>query len=320
MIVLRSFESLRREKNSVVTVGTFDGIHLAHREIIREVVHRARMREGRSVVVTFDPHPKEVVASARGPVQLLSTLDERIALLDALQVDVFLVIPFTWEFSRMGADEFYRTIISERVGVSEVVVGYDHMFGRDREAGTSALMTLGRDLDFSVFTAHPVTLDGEPISSTRIRRALAAGDVGLAERLLGYPYQVSGTVVGGDRRGRTLGFPTANLDPDASKKVVPGNGVFLVRVSIGTTQAYGIMNIGVRPTVSAGVQRGIEVHLLDFSRDIYGERIAVTFLRRLRDEKKFGSVQELVEQLDRDREDARRMISVLSYSTPHNKE
>lgn len=320
MIVLRSFDTLRREKNSVVSVGTFDGIHLAHQEIIREVVHRARMREGRSVVVTFDPHPKEVVTSARGPVQLLSTLEERIALLDALHVDVFMVIPFTWDFSRMSAEEFYRGIIDARVGVSEVVVGYDHMFGRDREAGTSALMTLGRDLDFSVFTAHPLTLDGEPISSTRIRRALAAGDVTLAERMLGYPYQISGTVAGGDRRGRTLGFPTANLDPEASKKVVPGNGVYLVRVNAGGTPAYGIMNIGVRPTVSAGVQRVIEVHILGFSRDIYGERIAVTFLRRLRDEKKFGSVQELVEQLNLDREHAYRTISSLSYSPTQRKE
>lgn len=320
MIVLRSFDTLQRQKNSVVTVGTFDGIHLAHREIIREVVHRARMREGRSVVVTFEPHPKEVVTRSRGPVQLLSSIEERIALLDALHVDIFLVIPFTWEFSRMTAGDFYRSIIDARVGVSEVVVGYDHMFGRDREAGTESLMALGRDLDFSVFTAHPLTLDGEPISSTRIRRALQAGDVTLAERMLGHPYQLGGIVVGGDRRGRTLGFPTANLDPDATKKIVPGNGVYVVRVSVGATQTYGIMNIGVRPTVSAGVQRVIEVHLLDFSRDIYGERIAVTFLRRLRDEKKFGSVQELVDQLDRDREDARRMISALSYTSTHNKE
>jgi riboflavin kinase / FMN adenylyltransferase len=320
MIVLRSFETLRREKNSVVSVGTFDGIHLAHQEIIREVVHRARMREGRSVVVTFDPHPKEVVTSARGPVQLLSTLDDRIALLDALHVDTFLVIPFTWDFSRMGAEEFYRSIIDARVGVSEVVVGYDHMFGRDREAGTAALMALGRDLDFSVFAVHPMALDGEPISSTRIRRALGAGDVLLAERMLGYSYQISGTVAGGDRRGRTLGFPTANLDPEASKKVVPGNGVYLVRVSVGADLAYGIMNIGVRPTVSAGVQRVIEVHILDFSRDIYGERIAVTFLRRLRDEKKFGSVQELVEQLNLDRDHAYRTISSLSYSPTQRKE
>lgn len=320
MIVLRTLEGLRREKNSVVTVGTFDGIHCAHREIIREVVHRARMREGRSVVVTFDPHPKEVVTSAHGAVQLLTTLDERIALLGALQVDLFVVIPFTWEFSRMSAGEFYRSIIDARVGVSEVVVGYDHMFGRDREAGTAELVALGRELDFSVFTAHPLSQDGEPISSTRIRRVLAAGDLEKAERMLGYPYHFTGTVVGGDQRGRTLGFPTANLDPVAPRKVVPGHGVYLVAVEAPGLRGYGIMNIGVRPTVSAGMQRVIEVHVLDFSRDIYGERMTVTFLRRLRDERKFGSVQELVEQLARDRDDARRLISSLSYSPTQTKE
>ena len=320
MNVVRSLDQLRREKNSVVTVGTFDGVHLAHREIIREVVNRARMREGRSVVVTFDPHPKEVVASARGAVQLLSTLDERITLLSGLHVDLLLVIPFTFEFSRMSARDFYAAYIDGRVGVSEVVVGYDHTFGRDREAGTKDLMALGRDLDFSVFAVHPMTVDGEPISSTRIRRSLAAGDVERAERMLGYPYSMTGTVVTGDGRGRTLGFPTANLNPLVARKQIPGNGVYLVSVAGAGIQRYGIMNIGVRPTVSDGTAHVIEVHMFDFSRDIYGERLEVSFLRRLRDERKFASVAELTEQLGRDRDHARHLISSLSYSPTQSKE
>ncbi len=321
MNVVRSLDQLQREKNSVVTVGTFDGIHLAHREIIREVVNRARMREGRSVVVTFDPHPKEVVTSARGAVQLLSTLDERITLLSGLHVDLLLVIPFTFEFSRVSASEFYTAYIDGRVGVSEVVVGFDHTFGRDREAGTKDLVALGRDLDFSVFAVHPMTVDGEPISSTRIRRSLAAGDVERAERMLGYPYSMSGTVVTGDGRGRTLGFPTANLHLLGGRKQIPGNGVYLVSVAgAGIQQRYGIMNIGVRPTVSAGTAQVIEVHMFDFSRDIYGERLEVTFLRRLRDERRFASVAELVEQLGKDRDHARRLISSLSYSPTQSKE
>lgn len=320
MNVVRSLDQLRREKNSVVTVGTFDGVHLAHREIIREVVNRARMREGRSVVVTFDPHPKEVVTSARGAVQLLSTLDERITLLSGLHVDLLLVIPFTFEFSRMSAHEFYTAYIDGRVGVSEVVVGYDHTFGRDREAGAKDLVALGRDLDFSVFAVHPMTVDGEPISSTRIRRSLAAGDVERAERMLGYPYSMTGTVVTGDGRGRTLGFPTANLDPLVARKQIPGNGVYLVSVAGAGVQRYGIMNIGFRPTVSAGTAHVIEVHMFDFSRDIYGERLEVSFFRRLRDERKFASVAELTEQLGRDRDHARHLISSLSYSPTPSKE
>lgn len=320
MKVVRSLDQLQRDKNSVVTVGTFDGVHLAHREIIREVVNRARMREGRSVVVTFDPHPKEVVTSARGAVQLLSTLDERIALLSRLQVDLLVVIPFTFEFSRVSAREFYTGYIDGRVGVSEVVVGYDHTFGRDREAGTKDLVALGRDLDFSVFAVHPMAVDGEPISSTRIRRALAAGDVERAERMLGYPYRMAGTVIRGDGRGRTLGFPTANLQPLVVRKQIPGNGVYLVSATVGETRRYGIMNIGVRPTVSAGTALVIEVHVLEFSRDIYGERLEIAFLRRLRDERKFASIAELVEQLGKDREQALHLISSLSYSPTQSKE
>ncbi|MCC6396807.1 MAG: bifunctional riboflavin kinase/FAD synthetase [Bacteroidetes bacterium] len=320
MNVVRSLEQLRREKNSVVTVGTFDGVHLAHREIIREVVHRAKMREGRSVVITFDPHPKEVVASARGAVQLLSTLDERIRLFSGLQIDTLLVIPFTYEFSRKSAREFYTEYVERLVGVSEVVVGYDHTFGRDREAGTADLVALGRELDFSVFAVHPLTIDGEPISSTRIRKALSGGEVERAERMLGYPYRLEATVVDGDRRGRTIGFPTANLKPLAARKQIPGNGVYLVSVQVAGTQRYGIMNVGVRPTVSAGVNLVLEVHILDFSTDIYGESVTVTFLRRLRDERKFGSITELIEQIGKDRDRARDLISSLSYSPTQSKE
>jgi len=320
MNVVRSFEHLKREKNSVVTVGTFDGVHMAHREIIREVVHRAKMREGRSVVITFDPHPKEVVTSARGAVQLLSTLDERIRLFSGLQIDTLLVIPFTYEFSRKSAREFYTEYVERLVGVSEVVVGYDHTFGRDREAGTADLVTLGRELDFSVFAVHPLTIDGEPISSTRIRKTLSGGQVERAERMLGYPYRLEATVVDGDRRGRTIGFPTANLKPLAARKQIPGNGVYLVSVQVTGVQRYGLMNVGVRPTVSDGVNLVLEVHILDFSTDIYGEGVTVTFLRRLRDERKFGSITELIEQIGKDRDRARDLISSLSYSPTQSKE
>jgi len=223
MKVLRSLDRLGHDKNSVVTVGMFDGIHRAHREIVREVVHRARMREGRSVVVTFDPHPKEVVASARGPVQLLSTLDDRIEMLQDLHVDVVLIFKFTPAFSQLTAREFYEDVVAGEIGVSEVVVGYDHMFGRGREAGIQDLVEMGRTLDFSVFAVHPLSVDGAPISSTRIRHALAAGDVEKANAMLGYPFQLGGTIVGGDRRGRTIGFPTAHGAAPLKSLMAPTN-------------------------------------------------------------------------------------------------
>lgn len=320
MKVLRALDRVGRDKNSVVTVGMFDGIHRAHREIVREVVHRARMREGRSVVVTFDPHPKEVVASARGSVQMLSTLDDRMEMLRDLHVDVALIIEFTLAFSRLTAREFYEDVVAGEIGVSEVVVGYDHMFGRDREAGIQGLVEMGRSLDFSVFAVHPLSVDGAPISSTRIRHALAAGDVEKANAMLGYPYQFGGTIVGGDRRGRTIGFPTANIQPRHPRKLIPGRGVYLVEASVAGSRAYGIMNIGVRPTVSAGLNQVLEVHLLDFDREIYGERLTVTFLRRVRDEKKFDSLETLTAQLQQDRDEARRLIAARVFSSTQSKE
>jgi riboflavin kinase / FMN adenylyltransferase len=320
MNVTRSLEDMRQVKNSVITVGTFDGVHLAHREIIREVVHRARMREGRSVVVTFDPHPKSVVASTRGPVQLLTTSRERIALLGSLHLDEVVVIPFDHEFSRIPASAFLKDIIAGIIGVSEIVVGYDHTFGRDREAGTQDLIHRGRELDFSVFAVHPLTLDGEPISSTRIRRALMAGDLERAEHMLGYQYRLTGTVVNGDHRGRTIGFPTANIMPEDPHKLVPANGVYLVAVELHDELHYGMMNIGVRPTVTSGTLRVLEVHILDFDRDIYGETMTVTFLKRLREEQKFGTLEELIVQLSRDREAVRQARLSVTYSPTKPKE
>jgi len=309
MRVLHSLSEISRDKNSVVTVGTFDGIHRAHQEIIRELVNRARMREGRSVLITFDPHPKEVVASTRGPVRLLTTLEERIALLEPLNVDLIFVIPFTLEFSRLTSEEFYRQYVVNGMGVSEVVVGYDHMFGRDRAAGIDELVHMGRYFDFSVFAVHAYAVDGETVSSTRIRKALSAGDVEHAERLLGRPYTLAGTVVSGDRRGATLGFPTANIQPLSEKKVTPANGVYIVAVTIGSERRYGMLNIGVLPTVTDGKNLTIEVHLFDFSGELYEKEIAVSFLRRLRDERRFSSLGELTDQLHRDREESLRYIA-----------
>jgi riboflavin kinase/FMN adenylyltransferase len=221
-----------------------------------------------------------------------------------LGVDILLVLEFTYPFSRISPEDFYRTYIIDGTGVDEVIVGYDHMFGRDRAAGINELLKMGKAFDFSVFAVHPFTVEGETVSSTGIRQALAAGDVDRAAKFLGRPYSFSGTVVRGDGRGTTIGFPTANIRPPASK-IVPAHGVYAVGVRVGNEQRHGMMNIGLRPTVSTVPAETLEVHLFDFDRDIYGEQVAVSFLRRLRDEKKFDSLSDLVEQLGRDKEEAR---------------
>ncbi len=311
MKVIRSLAEAQKDRSSVVTVGTFDGVHCAHREIIREVTRRAGERRGRSVVITFDPHPKEVVPSAKGSVQLLTTIDERVALLDALRVDLLLVIRFTIEFSRLSADAFYRDYIVHGVGASEVVVGYDHMFGRDREGTVRELELMGRMHGFSLVTVPPYEVEGEVVSSTRVRKALVAGEIGRATALLGRVYGMQGRVVEGDRRGASLGFPTANIRPEPGNKVIPGHGVYVVRVHVADAQWFGMMNIGVRPTVSAGLKETLEVHILDFHGDIYGDLITLKFLRKLRDERKFGSLAELSAQLEKDREETRKFVAGL---------
>ncbi len=322
MKVVRSLEELDRNKNSVVTVGTFDGVHVAHRAIIREVINRAKMREGRSVVLTFDPHPKEIVPSPKGgEVRLLTTVEERLEAFRSLGVDEVFVIPFTSEFAQLSPHEFYQRYVLEGTGVSEVVVGYDHMFGRGRSAGIEELMRMGQEFDFSVFAVHPLTVDGEPVSSTRIRRALAVGDLEHAHKLLGYRYGVSGKVVLGDRRGATLGFPTANISPASLRKALPAHGVYVVATGWKGSTYPGMMNIGVRPTVNPTHTETMEVHLFDFNGDLYGETLRVVFLQRLRDERKFPDLEALVAQLRRDRDASREILAhfgpiIVDQSTP----
>jgi riboflavin kinase/FMN adenylyltransferase len=311
MRIVRSLNEITHDDNSVVTVGSFDGVHLAHQEIVREVVNRARMREGRSVVVTFDPHPKEVVGSPDKSVRLLSTIEERRALLGCLHIDVLYIINFTYEFSRLSSREFYERYIVRGVAASEVVVGYDHMFGRDREAGIEELVRMGQEFNFSVFAVHPFKIDGETVSSSVIRRALGAGNIERAHQMLGYPYVIDGIVVPGDGRGKTIGYPTANIKPSSEKKIVPGNGVYFVSVQVLGRELFGMMNIGTRPTVTTSGAQTLEVHIFDLTEDLYGDAITVRFLRRLRDEKKFASVSDLIDQLAKDKEHSMKYIAEL---------
>lgn len=315
MRIVRSLEPGLFDRNSVVTVGTFDGVHRAHREIIERIVWRARERSGRSVVVTFDPHPKEVVRSAQGPVELLTTLEERCERLGELGVDLTVVIPFTEEFSKLTAGEFYSTYLIRGIGLREVIVGHDHMFGRDRQAGQDELQRLGREHAFEVSVIPALAVDGEVISSTRIRRALAAGAVEKAGAMLGSPYRLSGTVVPGDGRGKAMGYPTANLDVRGARKIVPARGVYAVDVQAGTVRGGGIANIGVRPTVTDGTTETVEVHIFDTAADLYGSTVRIGFIGRLRDERKFAGLDGLVAQLGEDEQRARALLARAGRST-----
>jgi riboflavin kinase/FMN adenylyltransferase len=313
MKVVRNRDEIPYEKNTILTLGSFDGVHRAHRELLAEVVRMAREQNGRSLVVTFDPHPKEVLTGM--PASLLTTLEEKEAICRDLGIDLFYVIPFTYEFSRQSSREFFVSYFIERIGVSVVVEGYDHHFGRDREGSIEELLRLGKEFEFSVVAMKPVYVGEEIVSSSKIRQHLVAGEVEKATRLLGRPYSLSGVVVQGDGRGRTLGYPTANIRPSSDRKLIPANGIYFVQVKLDGAAYFGMLSIGVRPTFTSRGQRTVEVNILDFQEDIYGKPIEVVFLKRLRDELKFESAEELIEQMDRDKEESLKLIPFFARAT-----
>ncbi len=307
MNVARGLEQVGFDANSVVTIGTFDGMHLGHMAIIAEVLGKKASSGGRSVVVTFDPHPRSVVNGT--PVGLLTTMEERLVLFRGAGIDLVLVVDFTYEFSRQSASTFYESFILRGTGVSQVVVGHDHMFGRDREASIETLRQMGKSSGFAVTTVGPVTAGGTRISSSSIRRLLTDGRVADARASLGRPYSLRAAVVRGDGRGARIGFPTANLRPVSAEKVVPRGGVYLGSVDVGGTAHHGMVNIGTRPTFADNGPVVIEAHLFDRVGDLYGETVTLGFLGYIREEKKFLNIDELTAQLERDRDECLRQIA-----------
>ncbi len=301
MEIVRRLEDIRYEKNSILTIGAFDGVHAAHQEILHEVAGRARALGGRSVVVTFEPHPKEVVGGGERRVSMLCTPEEKLERIAGLGIDTVFVVPFTYEFSRKTPREFYLEYIINGAGVTEVIEGYNHHFGRDREAGMNDVVELGKQYNFSVSAVKMMEIDGAPVSSSRIRRAISDGDMDLAHRLLGYRYTLSGTIVRGHGRGKALGYPTANIALDDARKAVPKIGVYAVHASIHGVRYGGMMSVGVLPTFFETHDRTIEVNIFNFDEDVYDETLRVECIRRTRDEMKFSSVGELVAEMGNDK-------------------
>ena len=293
----------------VVATGFFDGVHRGHRIVIDALVRAARERGTESVVVTFWPHPRNVLQDDARSLRLLSSFHEKEAMLRALGVDRVEVVPFTRAFSRLTTEEYLKELVMERFGADAIVLGHDNRIGYN-SGTTDQIARIAQDLGLDVVRTEPFVLDGVTVSSTKIRAALGEGDVERAGAMLGYPYPLGGIVVEGNRLGRTLGFPTANIQPSDPLKLVPSNGVYLTQVHTLGQDFYGMTNIGTRPTVS-GVTEGealsrkvrtVETHIFDFDEEIYGLDIRVAFLRRIRDERRFNSLEGLREQLVADRE------------------
>lgn len=301
MAKLVFLDNIQHEPNTVVTVGTFDGVHRGHLSLIKAVVNKAKARNARSVVITFDPHPREIINPGKSGIKLLTTLRERAEIMNEIGVDILLVIPFTRDFSLLSSEEFVRDVVYKKVGVSEFVIGYDHQFGRDREGSIDTIKKLGKELGFDAAVISKHEMGNTTISSTLIRKTLALhGNVKLAAEYLGRHYLLNGIVVHGDKRGREIGFPTANIQPEHENKVIPETGVYVVTVRVNDNWYGGMMSIGFRPTFGNG-RKTLEVNIFDFNQDIYGKSIQVRFVDRIRDELKFDSVEALKKAMEADR-------------------
>jgi riboflavin kinase/FMN adenylyltransferase len=308
MQVIRHLEASGvRFHSTVATLGNFDGVHVGHQEILSRVVRQAAERRAQAVVVTFFPHPTAVLAPARAPAAL-GSLHDRLTRMREMGVDTVVVQHFTRAFAGIEASEFIERYLVQRLGAGKVIIGHSVNFGRARGGNAATLEAAGRRLGFEVEIVGPVTVDGVAVSSTEVRRRLAAGDVTASAKLLGRAYAVEGRVVVGDRRGHTLGFATANLRP--RNAILVADGVYAVRANWDGEQRGGVANVGRKPTFGQGRERTLEAHLFEFSGDLYGARLRVELVERLRGEMRFASPQALVEQIRRDAERAREVLKI----------
>jgi riboflavin kinase/FMN adenylyltransferase len=293
----------------VVTTGTFDGVHLGHQAILRRLIENARRNKGTAVVITFHPHPRMVLQQDSTGLELLNTLEERIQNLENAGVDVLLVIPFTKEFAQWSSQKFISSLLVETIGTKSLVIGYDHHFGRNREGSFENLRVSGHLYGFEVEEIPAKDVDELAVSSTQVRNALHRGDVETAAQFLGYLYQIEGCVQQGRQLGRTIGFPTANIQLNDPVKLIPAHGVYAVLVHVEGEVIKGMMNIGYNPTVSSSGERKIEVHLLDWQGNLYNKCILIRMHTRIRDEIRFNNLNALRSQLEQDR---RKVYEVLN--------
>ena len=310
MKIFNSIQEFDSATKTIVTLGTFDGVHKGHKSILDKLITSSKASGCESVVLTFFPHPR-MVLQQNTDLKLLNTIDEKAALLEKEGVDNLIIHPFDHAFSRLTAEEFVKDILVDKLNIHKIIIGHDHRFGRNRTATIDDLIRFGEEFGFEVEKISALAVDEISVSSTKIRNALNEGNIDYANNFLGYPYFINGTVVQGKQLGRTINFPTANIQPTESYKLIPANGVYVVSSVLNGKTVYGMMNIGNRPTVD-GVGTTIEVHYHDFNEDLYGQLLKVSIHHRLRDEVKFESFDALKLQLEKDKEQS------LAYFKDHS--
>lgn len=311
MKIYHQLNDVHRDPNTVLTIGTFDGLHLGHQEILKKLFERSKAHNCRSFLVTFHPHPRMIVSKSNN-LKILSTPEEKIEMLQKLGLENLLILNFTKEFSQQSPDEFIKNIIVDRIGLREIVIGYDHKFGKGREGTFETLKTLAKLMNFDVSMVGEFKLNGETVNSTKIRQAIIEGDIIKANYFLGRVYSFSGTVVVGDKRGRQLGYPTANVKLDDSAKLLPALGIYAANVIVDDASCPSLLSIGRRPTFYNDGEIVPEAYIYDFDQDIYDKRITVQVLERIRKEEKFSSPEELINQMHKDRAEGLKIFSELN--------
>ena len=301
MRIFRSLDDVRRDNNCILTTGTFDGVHLGHQSII-ETLHRSISHQNECVtIVTFEPHPHFVVKSSqKNDLKLLTTLDEKISILQALIIDRLIIIPFDEKFAQLSSQQFIENILIDKIGFKKIVIGYDHAFGKNRQGNYEILAQLGQRYNYSIIVLPPFSLDGVIISSTRIRKLLLSGDVEQAAKYLGRNYCLTGKVIKGEGRGHTLNIPTANIKPFSSEKLIPKDGIYAVWARLGERKFKAVLYIGSKPTFSYK-DRTIELYIFNFSGNLYGHHLEIEFKARIRDDYYFDKVENLIEQIENDK-------------------
>ncbi|MGY8919256.1 MAG: bifunctional riboflavin kinase/FAD synthetase [Flavobacteriales bacterium] len=304
-MITKDLKDYTSNSPSIITIGTFDGVHIGHKKIINQLTSTSSKEQLTSILLSFFPHPKMVLQNDR-ELKLINTITEKEELLNNLDLDYLIIKEFTKEFSRLSALEFVRDILVNKLNAKHIIIGYDHHFGRNRTANIEQLKEFGLLYDFKVTEILAQDINDIAISSTKIRKALINGEIQLANKFLGYDYFFNGNIVHGNSIGKTISFPTANIEVHESYKLVPKNGVYIVKTFIDKKLIFGMMNIGINPTFD-GTKQSIEIHFLNFNKNIYNQNLTIYMISRIRDEKKFNSVEDLKTQLELDK------VSTLSY-------
>jgi riboflavin kinase/FMN adenylyltransferase len=299
--IITNIEQFQAIKNPILTIGTFDGVHVGHQKIIEKMQELAREKDGETVIFTFFPHPRMIVSPDNHGVELIQSQEEKLEKLRRLGVDHLIIFPFTKEFSEITAESFVTDILVKKLNIHTIIVGYDHQFGKNREGNLAYLEKKGMNFGFEVVEIKAHEINDVNVSSSKIRQALKDGNIEIANHYLNEPFEIWGQVVHGNKLGRTIGFPTANIGIDDILKITPARGVYAVTISVDESQTYyGMLNIGVRPTVNQDFKETIEVHIFDFSEDIYNQNVKIKFFEKIREEQKFNGLDSLINQLNKD--------------------